>query len=83
MSPIPQTNTKTRNKARHNHAGIGVCSPNPPQTPAIFLSVAIFLNSARFPQNRFAYYPSITSDKLLGRLFFSRLSELRKPGHTK
>src|SRR5882724_2668160 len=42
MSPIPQTKTKTRNKARHNHAGIGVCSPNPAQTPAIFLSVADF-----------------------------------------
>lgn len=41
-SPVPQRNTKIRNNARHNHAGIGVCSPNPPQTPAIFLSVVDF-----------------------------------------
>jgi predicted enzyme related to lactoylglutathione lyase len=33
---------KTRKNARHNHAGIGVCSPNPAHTPAIFLSVADF-----------------------------------------
>ena len=35
--------TKTRNRARQSHAGIGVCSPKPPHTPAIFLSVEDFL----------------------------------------
>src|SRR5947207_13755493 len=35
----------TANRARQTHAGIGVCSPNPPQTPPIQMS---FFDLVRF-----------------------------------
>lgn len=43
MRPVPPAKNKRRNTTRQIHAGTGVCSPNPAQTPANFESTCDFL----------------------------------------
>lgn len=45
---MPPAKSEVTNATRHSHDGIGVCSPNPPHTPAIFLSLADFRRALKF-----------------------------------
>ncbi len=45
---MPPTKIDVTNATRHSHDGIGVYSPNPPHTPAIFLSRADLRSFLKF-----------------------------------
>ena len=57
-NPVPQKRNRRENSNRKNHNGIEVCSPRPPHTPPIHLSLLDFVKvCSQFPIDIFSALP--------------------------